>query len=232
MRQFSTQGIVLARTDYGEADRIITFLTPNYGKVKAFAKSVRKVKSKLAGGIELFSVSELTIINGSGEIGTLISSRLIKHYGNITKDLERTRLAYKHIKQTNKATEEAPEEGYFNLLDSAFKALDDTKLDPNLTNLWFDMQLLKLSGHAPNLSSDITGAKLVEGTTYNFYLDHMRFAPKKSKQGHYTDRHIKFLRLGFAANKPQTLSRVDTAEKLTAQIQPLVQTMLKAFIRT
>jgi DNA repair protein RecO (recombination protein O) len=51
MRQFRTQAIILNRTDYGEADRIISFLTPDHGKVKAIAKAVRKSKSKLAGGI-------------------------------------------------------------------------------------------------------------------------------------------------------------------------------------
>jgi len=51
MKRINTHGIVLARTDFGEADRILTFLTPDNGKVKAIAKGVRKQKSKMAGGI-------------------------------------------------------------------------------------------------------------------------------------------------------------------------------------
>lgn len=230
-RQFVTKGIVLTRTDYGEADRIITFLTPDHGKVKALAKSVRKSKSKLAGGLELFSVSELTFIVGRGEINTLISSRLVKHYGNIVKDLDRTQAAYGALKLLDRATEDQPEEGYFNLLQSSLAALDDSGLDPQLTLLWLNMQLLKLSGHAPNLTTDITGAKLKESTSYNFYLDHMRFAPKEAKEGKYSANHIKFLRLGFHATQPKMLSKIKAAENLITETQPLIQTMLQSFVR-
>src|SRR5256885_8858328 len=106
--RFRTQAIILNRTDYGEADRIISFLTPDHGKLKAIAKGVRKSKSKLAGGIELFSVSEVSFIIGRSEINTIISTRLVKHYGNIVKDLDRTGAAYEFIKSLNKATEEQP----------------------------------------------------------------------------------------------------------------------------
>ncbi|MEK7561678.1 MAG: DNA repair protein RecO, partial [Patescibacteria group bacterium] len=81
MNRYITKGIVLSRTDYGEADRILSFLTIDHGKVRAIAKGVRKSKSKLAGGIELFSVSDLTLIIGRGELNTLISTRLVRHYG-------------------------------------------------------------------------------------------------------------------------------------------------------
>jgi recombinational DNA repair protein (RecF pathway) len=56
---------------------------PDSGKLSLMAKGVRKVKSKLAGGIELFSTSEITYIPGRGSVGTLVSSRLMRHYGGI-----------------------------------------------------------------------------------------------------------------------------------------------------
>src|SRR5581483_3542398 len=112
MRQFRTQAIILNRTDYGEADRIISFLTPDHGKLKAIAKGVRKSKSKLAGGIELFSVSDISFIPGRKEISTVVSTRLIKHYGHIVKDLNRTNTGYALIKRLDKATEDAPETDY------------------------------------------------------------------------------------------------------------------------
>ena len=59
MNRISTRSIILTRINYAEADRIITFLTPSNGKVRAIAKGVRKAKSKLAGGIELFSISDI-----------------------------------------------------------------------------------------------------------------------------------------------------------------------------
>ena len=231
IKQFTTQGIILTRTNFGEADRIITFITPDYGKVRAIAKAVRKSKSKLAGGIELFSVSELGFINGRGEIRTLIHSRLIKHYGNIVKDLDRTQLGYELIRITNRATEDAAESEYFNLLNEALDALDDHDINVQIVETWFYMRLLKLSGHTPNLHEDTDGEKLDSKNTYNFNIDRMRFAPSQDGQGMFSASHIKLLRLGFNAQKPSLLQRVQCSDDVLPAIQPLVQAMLKTFIR-
>ena len=41
MKQLVSQAVVLSRTDYGEADRILTLLTPDQGKLRLLAKGVR-----------------------------------------------------------------------------------------------------------------------------------------------------------------------------------------------
>src|SRR5688572_15436140 len=147
MNQLVTEGIILSRIDYGEADRILTLLTPEQGKLRLMAKGVRRVKSKLAGGIELFSVSSITFVKGRGEIGTLISTRLAKHYAAIVKDLDRTMLGYDLIKQLNKVTEDHPEPEYFELLRHVFAALDDPAISLELVRFWFAAQLLRIEGH-------------------------------------------------------------------------------------
>lgn len=231
MNRYVTQGIVLTRTDFGEADRIITFLTPDHGKIKAMAKGVRRSKSKLAGGVELFSVSDLTILVGKGDIDTLMSSRLSTHYGDIVKDIAATQTGFEFLKLINKTTEDQPEPAYFNLLKQTLESLNDSKLPPLVTALWADMHLLKLAGHMPDLRSDLSGAKLTESKSYDFHLDAMRFAPKEGKDGAYTTDHIKFLRLGFAAATAQVLAHVEEAEKLTDFVHPLLKSMLKAYFR-
>ncbi len=230
MNRYITKGIVLSRTDYGEADRILSFLTIDHGKVRAIAKGVRKSKSKLAGGIELFSVSDLTLIIGRGELNTLISTRLVRHYGNIVKNLERTGVAYELLKIVNKATEDEPEAAYFKLLDVGLAALDDPALDINLTKLWFEMQLLKLAGHIPNLHTNSVGAKLADAKTYNVDFEQMCFEP--ASHGPLAAKHIKFMRLGFRAGKPQTIHRITDAASLAEVCAPIIQTMLRTHVRT
>lgn len=229
MKQFRTRGIVLARTDYAEADRILTFLTPDRGKLKAYARGVRKTKSKLAGGIELFSVSDLSLIPGKREIDTLVSTRLIKHFGNIVKDFDRTSVGFDFIKKLHKATEDAAEAGYFYLLEQSFEALDDFKIELKLVALWFDMQLLRLSGHAPNLRIDVKGHSLSAESKYVFDFEKMHF--EINDNGPFGVQHIKFLRLGFSTNPVKLLNRIQQAEKLSVQLQPVVQSMLQAHIR-
>jgi DNA repair protein RecO (recombination protein O) len=227
MNSINSQGIVLSRTDYGEADRILTFLTPDQGKVSAIAKGVRKQKSKLAGGIELFSVSQISYIPGRRDISTLISTRLVKHYGNIVKNLDRTNLAYDLIKMTNKATEDNPESAYFDLLTAALEALDDDSIGLQLIQAWFAAQLLRLGGHTPNLHKEQGGKKLEPGQSYDFDFEKMSFYPGQT----YNTDKIKFLRLLFSPNSPRAIQKVLESPKLAAQLQAPLRQMLQNYIR-
>jgi DNA repair protein RecO (recombination protein O) len=222
MNQLQTRGIILNRTEYGEADRIITLLTPDFGKLRLMAKGVRKIKSKLAGGIELFSISDITFIRGRSEIGTLVSARLDRHYGAIVKDITRVQLGYDLIKQLNKATEDEPEAAYFQLLEQAFIALDDESVLLALIRLWFQAQLLWLAGHSPNLRTDTAGTKLVATELYDFDYDAMSFSLRPN--GRYAAGHIKLLRLLLSDNDPRLINRIDGIETLISHVSPLVQT--------
>lgn len=230
MKQLVSEAIILNRTDYGEANRIITLLTPQQGKLHLMAKGVRRVKSKLAGGIELFSVSTVTYIQGRKELGTLVSARLGRHYGGIVKDIQRTMLGYELIKRLDKATEDKPEEEYFNLLRDTFVALEDASVGLELVRLWFMMQLLRIGGHMPNLQTDIAGAKLQADQAYSFSFDDMAFAV--TSKGPFSANHIKFLRLGFAGYPAKALGQVQGGEKLAAEVQSLVQAMLLTHVRS
>lgn len=229
MKHLQTTGIILSRTDYGEADRILTVLTPDHGKLRLMARGVRKVKSKLAGGIELFSTSHITFIEGKGELGTLISTRLIKHYGHIIDDIDRVQLGYELIKQLNRATEDHPEKEYYDLLDQAFTALDDPKINTDLIRAWFGAQLLRQAGHAPNLRTDTNDRPLNAETAYNFDFEAMTFTPHG--QGRYTAGHIKVLRLLFSAHPPRDIAKVQGLEGLIDDLSPLVRTTLQTYIR-
>jgi DNA repair protein RecO len=229
MNQIQTKAIILSRTDFGEADRIITLLTPEQGKLRLIAKGVRKIKSKLAGGIELFSVSDITFIRGRGDIGTLISARLDEHYSMIIKDIDRVQLGYEFIKTINKATEDEPEPAYFNLLQRSFQALDESSISNDVVRCWFQAQLLKLAGHTPNLQTDTTGHKLHQEQTYSFDFDAMTFQPHDTGPSNATQ--IKVLRLYFSENLPKTLNQIATINSVSVAIKPLLQTMLTSCIR-
>lgn len=229
MNQLKTTAIILTRIDYGEADRIITLLTPEAGKLSLMARGVRKPKSKLAGGIELFSVSDITYIRGRGELGTLISSRLLNHYGNIVKDITRVQLGYELIKSLHKATEDQPEPEYFELLQTSFRALDNAEIATELIQLWFQAQLLQMSGHQPNLATDTSGQKLSATQKYSFDFEAVSFA--SSTEATLTADHIKVLRLLFGQPDPRPLSQVTGLTKLLPDIGPLIRAMLTSYIR-
>lgn len=218
--QIVTEGIVLSRIDFGEADRIVTILTPNNGKIKAIAKGVRRPRSKLAGGIELLSTNNLTILSGRGDLGTVISSRLVAHYGSIVADMQRTMFAYDLLKKVNRTTEDASDEDYYWLVQRTLQALDDGELTIELIKLWFYMQLLHIAGHAPNLQTDVDANPLDKFGKYEFDFDQMAF--KLQHNAPYDSKHIKLLRLSHSVDHPLVLKNVADASRYTGLVLKLV----------
>jgi DNA repair protein RecO (recombination protein O) len=223
MNTIVTQGIVLRRTNYGEADKIVQFLTPDNGKISVVVKGVRRLKSKMAGGVELFSISSLTFMKGRGELGTLISAQLQTHYGNITKDITRVQLGYDFIKLLNDTVEDDAEAAYFHLLHMAFAALDDLALAADLVRIWFVARMLQETGHAPNVSTTLDGKALEADKTYEFDLDSMTFAERP--EGNFAKNEIKFMRLLFSDVSPKVLSAVEGVDNYVELIMPLMRIM-------
>ncbi len=222
MKHLRTRGIILRRTDYGEADRIMTFLTEDYGRINVIAKGVRKAKSKLAGGIELFSVSELHFIKGRGDIGTLVSARLVSHYGNIVKDLERTNAAYLMLKICDKVLEDTAGQEYFTALQESLAALHHPQISIGLVEVSFSMRLLQLMGHVPDFSKDARGNALNPSEKFTFDYEAGLFVPDQN--GGFDKNHIKLLKL-LAHNSPAAIVQVQGASQLAEALSPLVRSL-------
>jgi DNA repair protein RecO (recombination protein O) len=62
--KYETRGIVLSRAPAGEANALITLLTPDIGIVRARAQGVRRSGAKLSAALATFSESELVLVRG------------------------------------------------------------------------------------------------------------------------------------------------------------------------
>src|SRR5512145_3243804 len=63
-RVFRTDAVILRRQDFGEADRLLTLLTPEHGKFRAIAKGARKPTARKTGHVELFALVDMLIARG------------------------------------------------------------------------------------------------------------------------------------------------------------------------
>jgi len=210
MTLMRTKAIVLRRTNYGEADRILQLITADFGKVSALARGVRREKSRLAGGVELFARSDVTMTTGKGDLAILTSARLEKFYGSILSDYDRLQFGYEAIKQISKATDQLDEPAFFHLLDQAFAELDGA-VDLRVIKAWFWLQLAILLGVGINLSVDDKGKKLELEQTYSFDQTTEAFALQAN--GRFTSDHIKLLRI-LSAQPPQTAAQVQGIDEL------------------
>ncbi len=187
-----TQAIVLRRTNYGEADRILQLLTP-LGKMSVMARGVRREKSRLAGAIELFGVSDVVITTGKGDLGILTSARLDTFYRHIMEDYDRMQFAYEALKQVNRASEMVDEPEWFDVLLEVLAGLDALKLDLGVVQTWFYLRYAALLGHELSIQRDITGEALSADETYRYDEAEQGFV--KARGGDITAEHIKYLRI-------------------------------------
>lgn len=211
MKVLRTKAIVLRRTSYGEADRVIQLVTPEYGKLSVIARGVRRPKSKLAAGIELFSRADVTVAIGKRELATLTGVRAEKMYRHIIEDYDRLQFAYEVLKQIARATETLDEPAFFELCDQALASLDNKKIDLRIVRAWFWLQLAILLGVGMNLETDGNGMRLVEDANYDFDEQQQVFVYQE--QGKFDSRHIKLLRL-LSAQHPHIVQQVKGIEEL------------------
>lgn len=229
MKQLTTVGIVLSRTNYGEADRIVIMLTRDYGKVHILAKGVRKIRSKLAGGIELCTISSVTYIDGRSNLKTMVSSRLEHNYPTIVRDVQRTLYMYSVLKLLNRTTEDEVSPEYFELLQATLVGLDCVELPLSAVQIWFAIHMLRLSGHMPNLSQTADNQKLPQAEGYTFSFDDMSFVPEPT--GGFRMDHIKLLRLVTVTASPLQLRNVQGSAELLESLQKLSDAMLGFYLR-
>ena len=209
-----TLAYVLRRTNYGEADRILNLITPN-GKISAIAKAARKEKSKLAGGIEMFSLIELNIHQGRGEIGVVTSARMLKYYDKLLADYARMELASFILKKINQAAEGSDSEELFKITDQSLAGLNKG-MDLKLVENWFLINLLKNMGEEINLYRDLDGDKLDANLHYDW--DGIEQAFIKNEHGDFGANEIKLLRLMSTADLA-VVNRIKDIETMLPTIE-------------
>lgn len=187
-----TEAFVLRRTNYGETDRILNLLTPE-GKLACVAKGVRKEKSKLAGGIELFTRSKVVIhLSTKSDMHLLTSAKMETFYGRIISDLDRLELASKIIKELNRVTDQIDSPEFYYILKQSLEGLNDG-LSLSLVQAWFNFNVAKTRGEQINLLRDTTGAPLQKGMRYAWNSTEMALSPYDG--GNIGTEEIKIMRL-------------------------------------
>ena len=148
MRTYSDEGIVLARRNFGEADRILSIYSKNHGRISAIAKGIRRPISRKRGHLEVFSYIRFQIADGKG-IGILTEVETLNNFGIIRKDLKKVSLAYYFTEVVGKITHEhGRNEHIFDLVLNYFKRLGK---ENSLKSLRFNFieDILVLTGFWP-----------------------------------------------------------------------------------
>lgn len=223
-----TEAIVLRRTDYGEADRILQLLTPE-GKRSVIARGVRKEKSKLAGGIELFSVSEVVIHEGRTELGILTGAKLLEYYDAFVKDIELIELGGAMMRSVSARAEQVESPEFYKILKQSLQAMQkhagEESRWKDILRAWWGINLTRASGEDVNLHFDTDGEKLLADKRY--YWDKEQAALSKADAGRIGTDHIKMMRL-MASGPAELAMKVQGADALIDEVLYIAKCMERA----
>lgn len=145
---FSAEVIVLKRKNLGETDKIFTFFSKQKGKIAAIAKGVRKINSRKAPHLEVFTHTKLFITSGK-TLDIITEAQTIHGFANIRKNLERVVYAYKLVEQIDRlCPENVPHQNIFtDLLQTLELFNNSSELSVPTVNEEFSSRLLSELGY-------------------------------------------------------------------------------------
>jgi len=146
---YSSEGIILARRNYGEADRILSIYTKDHGRIALMAKGIRRPKSKKRGHVEVFSKVRFQAISGRG-IDLMTEAEVVDDFKELRKSLTKISLSYYFSEVIGRITHEGEKnEGLYDLI---IENLDRLKTETKLKKMRFEFitDLLTLLGYWPD----------------------------------------------------------------------------------
>jgi DNA repair protein RecO (recombination protein O) len=169
-RLYKTEAIVLRTMDLGEADRVLTVLTPRLGKLRVIAKGVRRPRSRIGGGLQPFSDVQLVLAAGR-TFDVVTSSSLEDPHLGLRNDLHSTAAAWYVVELADRFCEGAADSHEaFRLLAQALSALDaGPQIEREVVARWFELALLDAMGFRPELGSCLECGSAIEpeGNAYS-----------------------------------------------------------------
>lgn len=123
MSSVSTEGIILKRHNFGEADRVMTALTDRFGKISIVARGVRRITSRRAGNVEILNRVSMSLFKGKNY--TLTEAQSLETFPVIKSQLTLSTIAFHLIELADKLLlEDQPNVSAYSLLLTALRFLE------------------------------------------------------------------------------------------------------------
>jgi DNA repair protein RecO (recombination protein O) len=168
MANYQITGIVIGRTNFGEADRVIRVLTAERGKIGLMARGVRKIKSRSAGHLEPYGEVALSLAEGRGSLDVVTGARLVWYPHRLRDDYPALELTMRLTTLVDRvAAERQPAPELFHHLRETLGAIDADGATA-LVEAWFKLRLLQISGFRPALNNCLICGSSDPGITYHF----------------------------------------------------------------
>lgn len=207
---YRTKGFILKKEDRGEADRIFTVFTQDFGKLELLARAERKIKSKLRSGLELFYLSDIEFIQGKTQ-KTVTDAVLIDDFKGIKHNLVKSNVCHRIAESVDGLVKFGErDENLWALLSETFAKVDNDSLKISTLGLalhYFLWNLFSILGYSPDLYLCLFCREKIDP-------ENIRFSPqdgglfcgqceKSAKSGiNASDKTIKIIRIFLQKDWP------------------------------
>lgn len=177
-KTYTTQAFCLKTYDFGEADKVLHLYSPDYGRISAIAKGVKRQKSKLAGACELLHLSEVHLSKGKN-LDTLLQYQSIESFSAVRTDILKLAYASLFAELLNLVATEHDLDSHalFALLETTLHELEPLGGEAEEVvplALHFQTSLLEASGFHPHWHACMaTHQPLDSGQLYYSFSSHL-----------------------------------------------------------
>jgi DNA repair protein RecO (recombination protein O) len=149
-RTYRTEGLVLKKVPFGEADLMLTLYTREAGKLRAVAKGARRSSSKLVGHFEPLTLTRLSLARGRN-LDIITQAQTIENFTQLKSNLSAlTRGLYVAELVDGFSSENHPNSSLYELTLETLEAIGEDP-DWDLPLRYFELHLLNTSGFMPEL---------------------------------------------------------------------------------
>ncbi len=169
METFKVEAVVLKTDDFGDANRVVTLFTKEYGKIEANAYGCRRARSPLSGTLQMFNHISAQLTRGT-QVDTIREADILNFYDALTKDLTRLAYASFFFEIVNRMTFPRQSElETFSLLTNSLPVL--SKRNPKVAALIGACQFMETSGVQLNFDRCVHCGVEIEGDAAISLLD-------------------------------------------------------------
>jgi DNA repair protein RecO (recombination protein O) len=149
-----TAAVVIGSFGLGESDRLVTFYSRDFGKIRGVAKAARRMRSRFGSALELCTLGELIFFDsGRSELVRIDHFDITRPFDRVREDLERLAQAAWMIECVARLTAERDRHvALFGLLVRGLRALDASR-PPARVAIIFGVRCVEALGHRPRLDA-------------------------------------------------------------------------------
>src|SRR5215467_7620280 len=152
-----TPAVVIGSFPLGESDRIVTFFSRDFGKLRGIARSARRMRSRFGSALELLTLGDLVFFDGGrSDLVQIDHFDIVRPFARVRDDLERLGQAAWMAECVGRLTAERdPSPTLYGWLVRALRSLESGGLPRRVATV-FGLRCVDTLGHRLRLDACVS----------------------------------------------------------------------------